>query len=915
MLANLLWDGGRNNLRSALHALRKLPGADVWLETTAEHVKLHARSDLDRFETALRAGDTAAALKLWRSAGAGLDALNALLAGFELGDWGTSAFEDWLTQERRRVTELYLDLLVRRAKELIEGGQPEAALALLRERAAGDPLDEETHRHIMQLEWRRGNAAAALAQFEQCRKVLATELGLEPLETTQELFSAIRSSGQTPDTYRHLGDGLGGSGLDTFVGREAELRTLSDLTNSHRLVTVLGMGGSGKTRLVQEFRRRFGGGRVGFVPLATLSSERFVPAAIANALRLSQGSAADVKQLAQALASEATLLILDNAEHLEGLAGLVADLLERAPNLKLLVTSRRALALSAEEVLRLEGLEYPISDDSVSVRTQAVRLFVTRAHALEPTFSLNESNQQAVLSVCRTLRGLPLGLELAASWLRLYSPQALAELLQADSLQLENAGLDLKARHASLRGVVAQSWRQLEPEEQDGLSCLAVCRGGFDAEAALSVAGVNTQTLSRLADASLLTRQGNRRFTRHPLVYAFTREKLDAHPRAEAIRQAHAEVYLKRLVGQRAALLGDAPEDALALLDADFDNVAAALLTTAATLEPDAKGTGSSVLRAVEAFSLYADIRARSGEAQQLYSRATTLARDRPGLRGVFLTEDAAFRNRLGQHDEAFTLVEAALPALWGEVRTAALRLKASILLRLGRYPEAGAVLTEVLAVSRRGNPDSLSRDLRSLANVETVRGYYEAAEAHYLEAVALDRERGYVIGLAINLSNLSELLISQGRLQEAEDALAQSLSYTENVNPHLLAYQRLNQANLAFVRNDHGEAVTRARQSLELSRKQRQPNVESGAHSLLARVAIQSKNLAAARARLDRVVELTRATGEGGSLTLAQLVEGELELAKGNPVAARALLEAIVANPATEASVREAAAQLLADS
>ncbi len=336
-----------------------------------------------------------------------------------------------------------------------------------------------------------------------------------------------------------------------FVGRGKELAEIAALLADPncRLLTLVGPGGIGKTRLAiqtaNDQQPLFADG-VLFVPLTPLFSADLLPSAIAEAFEISFFGAEEPRiQIARYLREKHMLLIMDNFEHLLEGTGLVTDLLQAAPDLKILATSRERLNLQEEWVSLLDGLSFPAESFAGSLEHySAVQLFVQRARQMNTHFSLDENNQ-AVISICQQVEGMPLGLELAASWLRAMSCQQIVALM-ASSLDFLTTPLrNIPERHRSLRAVFTQSWNLLSSDEQAILMKLSVFRGGFDLEAAGQVAGASLPLLASLVDKSLIRIDASGRYDIHELLRQYAAEKLIQAGEVDAVVKCHLNYFLQ----------------------------------------------------------------------------------------------------------------------------------------------------------------------------------------------------------------------------------------------------------------------------------------------------------------------------------------------------------------------------------
>jgi predicted ATPase/DNA-binding CsgD family transcriptional regulator len=366
-----------------------------------------------------------------------------------------------------------------------------------------------------------------------------------------------------------------------FVGRQQELADIAALLadSTCRLLTLLGPGGIGKSRLAIEAavqQPAYPNG-VYFVWFQSLTSPDQIVSAIAESLGFAfYGQADPVQQLLHYLREKALLLVLDNFEHLLGGASLVSVMLTAAPQVKLLVTSREVLNLQEEWLYPVKGMPYPKGEHTQPIEDYgAVRLFVQNARRAQPGFSLTDE-QEPVIRICQLVEGMPLGIELAAAWLRRLPASEIAREIERGLDILENPARNVPERHQSMRAVLEHSWKLLSEAEQAVFQKLAVFRGGFRREAAEAVTGATLRTLSALVDKSLLRVDANGRYDLHELVRQFAEDRLRASGEADAVRDRHSAYYLDFLAVREADIKGRRQLPALNEIRADADNVRAA---------------------------------------------------------------------------------------------------------------------------------------------------------------------------------------------------------------------------------------------------------------------------------------------------------------------------------------------------
>jgi predicted ATPase/DNA-binding SARP family transcriptional activator/pimeloyl-ACP methyl ester carboxylesterase/tRNA A-37 threonylcarbamoyl transferase component Bud32 len=377
-----------------------------------------------------------------------------------------------------------------------------------------------------------------------------------------------------------------------FVGRQQEvagIRQLVEREPACRLLTLIGPGGSGKTRLALQAasliaaqpESPFTDG-VWFVPLAPLSDPQAIVTAIAGALGLALHDDRELpqRQLLEALQARRVLLLLDNFEHLLNLESiaLVGEILAAAPHVKLLTTSRARLNLSGEQVLTVGGLEVPSQESRLSPAEtagySAIQLFLQHARRARPAFELADDNVAAVIRICRLAQGMPLAIELAAAWLKLLSPDEIAAEIAQSLDILESEWHSVPERQRSLRAVFNSSWQLLSQAERAALQGLAIFQGGFTRAAAEAISGITLKGILALADKSWLQRGDDGRFQIHELLRQYAAEKLHADP--EAWRQAqerHSAYYVAFLQEQRALMWGPRQADAFDAVGLEFENI------------------------------------------------------------------------------------------------------------------------------------------------------------------------------------------------------------------------------------------------------------------------------------------------------------------------------------------------------
>ena len=458
----------------------------------------------------------------------------------------------------------------------------------------------------------------------------------------------------TPDRLQRVRHNLPAQATP-FVGREAELaelqRLLADPTI--RLVTILGPGGMGKTRLALELAARqvvgTPAGQVAFpqgiflVKLAALRSTEELVASLASTFGLAiEKELEPLQQVLNFLSNKRLLLLLDNFEQLlvapvNG-AAVITAILQAAPDVKIIVTSRQKLSLRSEVLFVLEGLAFPEwSSPADALNYSAVRLFLQSAQRTRVDFELTEESLPPVTRICRLAEGMPLGIVLAAAWIDVLSLAEIADEMQADVDFLAREMGDLPPRQRSMRAVFDYSWTLLTEAERRVLARLSVFRGGFTREAAQTVTGATLRQLLSLVEKSLLQRDvDSGRFALHELLRQLAAEKLDAEGEGDAVGAAHSRHYLSWVAGLKDSLHGPRQIATVRTLLRDELNIQAAWLWAAAN------GETGPLLAALQPFAGYNMVSGREFEAMKLYRQTLQLLPSPDGA-SEETTDDAFF--------------------------------------------------------------------------------------------------------------------------------------------------------------------------------------------------------------------------------------------------------------------------------
>jgi predicted ATPase len=577
--------------------------------------------------------------------------------------------------------------------------------------------------------------------------------------------------------------------LTSFVGREQEIAQLEELVTAHRLVTLTGAGGAGKTRLAIEVASRlidaFPDG-VWLVELAALSDPRLVPQAVAKALEVKeQPTRPVIETLSDYLASKKLLLVLDNVEHLlEGCVHFVDLILRRSPHVAMLVTSRERLGLAGELTYRVPSLTVPGPRDTFAapdalLAYEGVRLFVDRARLLRPDFSVTSENAAPLASICYRLDGIPLAIELAAPRLRSMSVEELSQRLDQRFALLTDGSRTALPRHRTLRSTIDWSYDLLTDVEQAMLRRVAVFAGGWTLAAAEHVCAGDRigksdtiALLTSLADKSLVITEEHEGATRYRMLETIRQYALDRL--REAGEEAHWRnrqfAWVLALAEESFEPLTGGPDQGLWLdrIARELDNFRAALRWAIEQKLPDA-------LRMAPNLSRWWIRRAGATEARQWFSR----------LLDVMPSDQAR----------------------WDRGR--ALSAVGNLALNQGDHDEAERLFRESLAMFRELDDARGSAYVQTnLALLAVVRGQYSDAEPLLVDCATLARSLADAHLLAVNLGNLAIVVHARGDADKAATLLEESLTLARDVDDSALTSQLLSARGRAECRDKNLESA-----------------------------------------------------------------------------------------------------------
>jgi predicted ATPase/DNA-binding SARP family transcriptional activator len=813
--------GAEGTLRVYVSRLRSALGDNALLARPPGYVLDIEDGSVDawRFERLYREGRDALARG---AAGLAADRLGAALAL-----WQGPAFADVrdggaLADEARRLDELRLVALEARIDAELSLGRHASLVAELERLVAEEPLRERLWRQLVLALYHSERQAEALAAYNRARTLLSEGFGLDPSEELRALERAVLRQELTPASPAVERHNLPAP-LTSFVGREHELDDIAELLRGHRLVTLTGVGGAGKTRLALEAATRQIGAWAGGVWLVDLTAHAdpgTTPVAVAGVLGVRElPDVSPVDGLVEYLRNEELLILLDNCEHLASACGeLVHEVLRASPSVRVLATSRIPLGAPGEVDYGVDPLQTPTDDlpaDEVA-GFASVRLFLERGRALRRDLAATATDMTTVARICRELDGLPLAIELAAARAKALSVDDIAERLD-DRFRFLRSWRPLETpRHQTLRATIDWSYELLEADERELLADLSVFAGGFtlDSVTAICVDGDLDQAeelVSRLVESSLVvvgTRNGATRYRLLETIREYAADRLDSPSRRDELHRSHAEHFLE--IAQHART--DDPVgklEALEILDRERDNLHAAMRWTLAARSDLAVPLASALRQ-------YWLIRGHRRQGLEWLEQALALPTSAPSpARAIALGGAALLARLLGEFTRAEPLADegVALGRAVGPPFALAVSLNVltTLAARAGDFERARSHCDESVAVARAAENVRLEAlALFTLAEGCLHAGRYADVREIGGRALGLARAAGDEEVIAIVLARLGIAAAHERSLDEAREHLAEALEHAQALGfPETAAWCC---EGLALVAAELGDLVRAAR-------------------------------------------------------------------------------------------------------
>lgn len=796
--------------------------------------------------------------------------------------------EEWVFQEREKRQQECLQALQVLGDSALEAGDYESATGYYQRTIGLDPWRETARRGLMEALARSGDRNAALQIYRKYTEQLREMPSMSPDEETRALYNRLRAETSPKSATRAVAavpvltpavTGYLPHALTELIGREEERLEVAECLQRSRLVSVTGVGGIGKTRLVlalaRDVARDYTDG-VWLIALDSLSDEQQVPVQLASVLGVKEEAGKRlIDSIAEHLRSKRLLLVLDNCEHLlSACARAAGRLLSECAGVRILATSREALGITGEKVWSVPALPAPDPTHlperratllRVLMEYDSLQLFVERAEAVQKTFTLTGTNALAVAQICYRLEGIPLAIELAAAQVRVMTVEQIAARLDSSMGLLAGKNQEGQMRQQTLRTTLDWSYTLLTEPERLLLQRLSVFAGGWTLEAAEAICTDSALTeilphVTALVDKSLVSfaegeAKTGGRFRMLEMVRQFASERLSASGEATNFLIRHQEWFVALAEEAALRLSGAEQAEILRRLETEYDNLRAILVRSEQGI-----CSAEDALRLACALRLYWYMRGDFSAGQKYL--AQTLAH--PGAQARTLTRAKAL-NALGLLHR--TQMD---------------------------YTSAIELLEESLSIYReQGDRKGIAQQLGNLGAIQDDLGNAAAAEAFYEEGLSIRRELGDKNGIGLMLSYLGGTTQAQGELTRARDLLEESLLLHRELGVrYRISWDLLVLGHVISLQGELVQAETLYEESLSYARELGDRNQIAWTYNYQGKLVIRRGDYVRAEALLQDSLNLFRDIGDkfGEATSLQDL--GEVAFRQGELTLARSLLE-----------------------
>ena len=807
-------------------------------------------------------------------------------------------YEEWTISHRDHFKDLYLDTLEHLALCHSHMGEYEEAIACCDRVIEAVPTRERAFRSKMRYEYLTGHQDEALAAYAKCADALREAYAEEPSEATEALYIQIKQ-GKVVAPKRHIESNIPAE-VTSFVGRSHELNEIFELLDdaSCRLLTLVGLGGVGKTRLATKIaeleiaNQNYLDG-IYLVPLEDQASSEYLISRIADEIGFSFISSGDSKeQLIQHLSEKQILLVLDQFENLVSHAAALTDLLEQLPDLRILVTSRQRLNLKSEWIYEVSGLGFPkeVSDETESATEdyESAQLFIHRARQVRAR-NFSKSELREIGALCQAVEGMPLGLELSAALTREISCGDILDGISKNYALLSTPHQDVPERQRSIQSVFEYSWELLDPTEQALFSKLCVFRGGFTLEAAQEITGASAENLGRFIDLSMLRLSKGNRYQIHELLRQFGEEKLGEERGESQVK--HLEFFADFLVSQLPLLEGEKQLIALKSIKSELENIQVAWDWGLVKLSTEI------LSKMIYPLGVYFNTQSRFRSAFPFFInlqksletkiKSNELLQDEHLLYGKSMLWIGNFHFRIGQYSDAERLIKAGLDIVRetddNEYIARFLVQLIFIEYEANRHESATEHVKEVAAICET-LPDCSTKaySLNHIGAMLLLVGKYREAEKYLLEGLNIARDLQNPTEILFSHMELGILEYYLGRYENALRYWQECLE-SEVINSYSQSQIFMNLGLAEYMLENTEDALAYYKKSLAISRKHKYDLRIANSLENLVEIEMELGNLKQARIYADEMLVISQQIENQRYYSKAKFELGNLELKEGN--------------------------------
>ncbi|MCK4932088.1 MAG: AAA family ATPase [Candidatus Aminicenantes bacterium] len=738
-VAGLLWHASdekkaRRQLRQALWRLRTLIGGEYFL---ADRVSIGLNPDAKILVDI----DSLKYVNVW--AEPSTDLVKSI--SNYCGEFLPGIYEQWVDLERQRLETVFERNMLILLGHLEDNNRWLDILQCGEAWISRGEVPEPAYRSLMIAHHRLGDISTVSKVYQRCVKALGEDLGVSPSVETRTLYEQLLTD-ESPEELPPIEyDHALPQALTTFIGRADEITELGKrLANpSCRLLTVIGPGGIGKTRLaLQVAHTSIDDYRDGvfFIPLESLDSPELILSKIANILGFHFSEGIEPKQqIENYLREKEMLLVVDNLEQVISGAIILVNILEASQNVKILATSRERLNLTAEWVFEIHGMTYPEDDSLDEVETYgAVSLFLDRAKRISSDFAPTRNDLRFITQICQLVEGAPLAIELSAVWVRGLSCEEIYREIEENIDFLDESPRDGPERQSSLKASFNHSWKLLSDQETTTLRKLSVFRGGCQIEAAKSISSAKLSILIGLVDKSLLRISNSSRYSLHPLIRQFSKEELlKDQDEWKSTKEFHSRYYVDFAAEQSANIRAAGQDNALNRINEEIENIRAA---TRWAIDTRAFEKFEGLL---ESLRMFLDIRGWYAEGIRICAQVVSS-----------LESAASLENKSGSENVAL-LAQALAGQSWFSHRLYSLK-------------DDDSILKKAHSIAREFGLKEIQGDcLDTMAVIALRDGNYQYAKDLFLKCLEIWRELENNWWQGTDLICLSHVARSQGCFQE----------------------------------------------------------------------------------------------------------------------------------------------------